>query len=61
MTHPAITNAIEAGLLEPCVVLDSEGREIHAFRPTEQARHWFGPPIDQSPRVDASAVHGDAS
>jgi hypothetical protein len=35
MTHPAVLNALKAGLLEPCVILDGDGREVRGYRPTE--------------------------
>ncbi len=35
-------NLVRAGLMEPCVVLDGECREIRAYRPTAKGRRWFG-------------------
>lgn len=42
MTHPVITKLIVAGYLEPCVILDGEGRELRGYRPTAKNQRWFG-------------------
>lgn len=43
MACPAITNAVASGFLEPAVMLDGQGNELHGYIPTEKARSWFGP------------------
>jgi hypothetical protein len=46
VTCTAIKNAVAAGLLEPCVILDGDCREVCGYRPTEYARPYFGPEIE---------------
>jgi hypothetical protein len=45
VAHPAIIAAVNAGLIESCVVLDGNGLELHGYRPTEFGRRYFGPEI----------------
>jgi hypothetical protein len=54
MAHPTVIAAVNAGLLEPCVILNGDGLELHGYRPTELGRRYFGPEIDQSEVVAAS-------
>jgi hypothetical protein len=54
MVHPAIIAAVNAGLLEPCVILDGNGLELCGYRPTEFGRRYFGPEINQSEVAAAS-------
>lgn len=42
MAHHSIIAALNAGILEPCVILDGEGRELHGYRPTIVGRRYFG-------------------
>jgi hypothetical protein len=46
VTCTAILNAVAAGLLEPCVILDGNCREVCGYRPTESGRRYFGPEIE---------------
>lgn len=52
MTCKAIDTAVKVGLLEPAIMLDGEGRELRGYRPTAEAKHWFGmvdaPPAQES-------------
>lgn len=56
MTHPSVTAAVAAGFLEPCVIMDGDGRELHGYRPTEMGRRYFGPDVDQSELVDVTNI-----
>jgi hypothetical protein len=47
MTRPTIIAALSAGLIEPCVILDDEGREVRGYRPTERGGWFFAPTASQ--------------
>lgn len=55
MAHPSIIAALKAGILEPCVILDDEGRDLRGYRPTASARGYFG--SEQSEMVNTKTRH----
>lgn len=48
MTAKAIADAVAAGFLEPCSILDAEGHEVRGYRLTDSAAKRFG----QKPAAD---------